>query len=82
MNRTLTDVQLTEAVARNFHDEKLPHIITYTDTPLDTFKFPKSQCSGAWRQAIDAAKRTIAEKPKSLSKKFDFHPTVWYNFMQ
>ena len=63
MKKNITDAQLVEAATRNFHGEILSDIAISMGIPYNSLISAKNRRSGEWRQAIDAARRAIAEAP-------------------
>ena len=63
MKKKITDALLAEAATRNFHGETLESIATLMGIPYNSLISAKNRRSGEWRQAIDAARRAIAEAP-------------------
>ena len=63
MKKKITGSLLVEAATRNFHGETLESIATSLDIPVNSLISAKNRRTGEWRQAIDAARRAIAEAP-------------------
>ena len=63
MKKKITGSLLAEAATRHFYGETLSDIVTSWGIPVNSLISAKNRRPGEWRQAVDAAKRTIVETP-------------------